>query len=287
MQIKEATNHTGKLPIGDLILTVTILKDGTPVIGYGSAERFFGLETHRGTFFPRLRGELAQQVGEPIHWQVTGGKRVHRGFDAASLYRFAKTIVRQAKFDEEDLSPAKMQIIERCWQLVDAFGEAGVRAVCYDAAGYLEEIKQGAMVEYFNSFLCDVFKPWEKRFDYEIWKEFYRVWGKQIPYDRPIHEGAWLSKLIDVYVYGVMPKEVIDEIKTRNPYVKGTRFRQRKNHQHLSEDIGEQALMSTLAQIKSLLRLTPPNRPDKFKELHRKVFPKNDNQMEFGFGVEL
>jgi len=286
MHIKEATNHTGQLPVGDLTLSVSILKDGTPVIGYGSAERFFGLESHKGTFFPRLRGELAKTVGEPIHWQIKGQKRVHRGFEASILYKFAKTLVRQAKFDERDLSPAKQQIIERCWALVDAFGEAGVRAVCYDAAGYLAEIKQGAMVEYFNSFLVDCFKPWAKRFDYELWREFYRVWGKEIPYDRPIHEGAWLSKLLDVYVYGVMPREVIDEIKTRNPYVKGTRFRQRKNHQHLSDDVGDQALMSVIAQIKSLLKLTPPNNPAKFKELHKKVFHKPD-QMEFGFGVDL
>lgn len=285
MQIQEATNHTGKLSVGDLELDVTILKDGTPVISYGSAEKFFGLNSHKGKFFPQLTGQLKETIGNPISWRVKGNKRVYSGFDANVLYRFASTLVKMSKFDNQELSPSKQQIIEQCWALVDAFGESGVRAVCYDAAGYLQEIKRGVMTEYFNSFIADVLKPWQLRFDGDIWREFYRVWGKEIPKDRPMHEGAWLSKLLDVYVYGVMPKEVVDEIKSKNPYVKG-RYRAHKNHQFLSEQMGDPALMSVIAQVRTLLRLTPPGKPQKFKELHRKAFPpKGSYQLEFPMGV--
>lgn len=284
MQIQEATNHTGTLPIGDLELEVTILKDGTPVISYGSAERFFGLNSQRGKFFPQLTGQLKQVIKEPVKWQVPGNKRIYSGFEADILFDFAETIIELSKFENEELSPAKQQIVRQCWALVRAFGKAGVRAVCYDAAGYLREIKRDAIVQYFNKFLSDFLRPHELRFAGDMWPDIYHVYGKQIPRDRPMHEGAWLSKFIDTYIYKVLPEEVMKEIRDRNPYVKG-RFRKHKNHQFLSEEVGDPALMAVIAQVRTLLKITPPGKPEKFKELHRKAFPKNNAQLEIHMGV--
>jgi len=285
MEIREATNHTGDLIIGDLKLKVTILKDETPVIGYGSAEKYFGLANQKGTFFPRLSGEFKETIGEPFQWQVAGQKRVYKGFDATVLYKFAELIAR-SKCEEKYLSPVKQQIVQRCWELIGAFANTGIRGTCYDVAGFLAGARQGILATYLNSFICDIFRPWSKRFDYEIWSGFLRVYGKEIPLDRPIHEGAWLSKILSVYVYGVMPKQVIDEIRSRNPYVNG-RFRAQKNHQWLSDDIGDPTLMAILAQIRVLLRICPPNSPEKFKRLHRKAFPKNKYEIDMGLGLDV
>lgn len=285
MQILEATNHTGKLPLGDLELDVTILKDGTPVISYSSAERFLGITQHKGKFFPSLKGELQEITGSPLAWKVKGQKRVCKGFEAGVLYRFAKQIIKIAKFEDTELTQSQSQIVEQCWALVDAFGEAGVQAVCYDVAGYLQEIKRGAIVEYFNKFLSDYLRPHEIRFAGDMWQDIYNVYGKQIPKDKPIHEGAWLSKFIDTYIYKVLPKEVMDSIRSKNPYVKG-RFRKHKNHQFLSTDVGDPALMAVITQVRVLLKITPPGKINTFKELHRKAFPKNSHQLEFHLGVE-
>ncbi len=284
MQIQEATNHAGTLAIGDLELEITILKDGTPVISYGSAEKFFGLNAQKGKFFPQLTGQLKEVIGQPLKWQIPGNKRVYSGFEADVLYDFAEKIIVMSKFEEKELSPAKQQIVNQCWSLVRAFGKAGVRAVCYDAAGYLQEIKRDAIVEYFNRFLSDYLRPHEKRFAGDMWPDIYHVYGKKIPKDRPMHEGAWLSKFIDTYIYKVLPDEVMQEIRNRNPYVKG-RYRKHKNHQFLSGDVGDPALMAVIAQVRTLLKITPPGMPEKFKELHRKAFPKNSGQMEFHLGV--
>jgi len=284
MEILEATNHTGKLPIGRVELDITILKDGTPVISYSSAERFLGISRQKGKFFPNLTGELQRITGSPLAWQVKGQKRICKGFEASVLYKFAKKIIKIAKFEGSGLSPVQAEIVEQCWELVDAFGEAGVRAVCYDVAGYLQEVKRGAIVEYFNKFLSDFMRPHELRFAGDMWHDIYHVYGKQLPRDKPIHEGAWLSKFIDTYIYKVLPKEVMDEIRSRNPYIKG-RFRKHKNHQFLSTEVGDPALMAVIAQVRTLLKITPAGKPEKFKELHRKAFPKNSAIREFHFGV--
>lgn len=284
MQVQEATNHSGLLPIGDIELEVTILKDGTPVISYRSAERFFGLGTFRGKFFPALRGELREVIGEPLRWQIPGQKRIAIGFHADVLFDFAEKIIELAKFEGAEMSNSQRQIVDQCWNLVRAFGKAGVRAVCYDVAGYLQEIKRNTIVEYFNRFLSDYLRPHEMRFAGDMWPDIYRVYDKEIPKNRPIHEGAWLSGFIHNYIYKVLPEEVMQEIRDRNPVVKG-RFRKHKNHQFLSKDVGDPALMAVIAQVRTLLKLTPAGRPDKFKELHRKAFPKNTAQLEFHLGV--
>src|SRR5690554_2625168 len=224
MQVREATNHTGKLPLGDLELDITILTDGTPVISYVSAERFFGINQYKGKFFPALKGELRSIVGDPLRWQVTGQKRTYIGFEANILYKFAKTIVKMAKFENAEMTATKQAIIDRCWELVDAFGEAGVRAVCYDVAGYLKDVKRNAIVEYFNKFLSDFMRPAEIRFVRDFFVDLFRVYDKPIPSNSNIFRGAWISKFLDVYVYRVLPDEVLKEVRNRNPYRKG-RFR--------------------------------------------------------------
>jgi phage anti-repressor protein len=103
--------------------------------------------------------------------------------------------------------------------------------------------------------------PWSKRFEDEFFDEAYRITGWKRPQKgHPPCMGGFINDTI----YDQMPVGTSSQLRRVNPKNEnGNRLR--KHHQHLTETLGVPILATQKAATIAVMRLSPANRPDRFK----------------------
>jgi phage anti-repressor protein len=121
--------------------------------------------------------------------------------------------------------------------------------------------------------------PWRKTFEDEYYREIYRLRGWH--YDsNSVKRTPLLGHITNDIVYNRLQPNILDELRRRNPTVKGNR--RYRHHEFLTINIGNPHLKSHLKEIIRLMRAC--NRWNGFVALLNKLHPTaNDIQPDIFF----
>ena len=256
---------SGPLQLNGVEIECAVLEDGTPVLhktrmlkALGRQKRG-GSRTERPSFVgaknlqPFIRPELDKLL-EGIEYY--DGKRLLVGYDAKILPYICR-VYRDAE-RAGVLTPNQLGTAQLCETMGDAFAVVGITALIYEQLGYEKFKHPEAFRLLIESYMADEVRKWSKEFPDELFFQMDRIYGNQptTSRNRPLYYAKFLRK----YIYEPLEKgEVLKELDTRNPVVKGS-TRKGRHHSNLSENIGLPAVRSQIWQVVAALKMSA-NKP--------------------------
>lgn len=280
--------HDGTLHIGDKTIVCAVLntrkrvltqesfllsmdraakaKGGTGVFksleGVDDLPTFLAAENLKPFITDKLRESTT-----PILYRSKSGAKV-LGFDA-SLLPLACDVYIQAGLARK-LTKPQMRIATACSRLVQGFAQIGIVSLVDDVTGYSDDRARDELTKILEAYIAPELMPWTRKFPHEFFKQVYRLHGW--PYKPGETRGPrYIGKFIMKYVYGGLPQNAVDELKTKSPNnEKGQR--PKKLFQFLTEDTGIPHLDWQVATISTLMRASQDK--VQFEELHGRAFEK-------------
>lgn len=284
----------GELRIGDLSIACAVLDDGTRVIsergvgralgrGYGGKDwRTRAADDDAGnlpyflvssTLKPFVSGDLALLAHEPILY--TGGSKVGgiaHGIKAELIPNICDVWLKAR--DAGLLNKSQKKIASNADALMRGLAHVGIVALVDEATGYQTVREKGELRKILSAYISEELLPWTQRFPSEFYREMFRLWGWQWPVSGGMQKGPqgprYAGKLTRRLVYEKLPPGVIDEIERLNPPDEKWQRRDR-NHQHLTEEIGQPHLDKQVAVVTALMRISPTK--SAFLEIFSRAFP--------------
>lgn len=289
--------HDGQLDLGGIRIPCAVLSDGTRLLTqrglYGALGRSSGTGSWQGaqaddTDLPRflapgyLRKHLTPEIVamskhlpfRPKRGAIAYGYRAEILVDICHLYLDAK--------EAGDLPEAQFSIAKQARILVKALGKIGIVGLVDEATGYQSERARDELHRLLAVYLSEERLRWAKRFPDEFYKQMFRL--REWPWPNSTKRSPLVGKLTNSLVYERLPEGVLDELKKRNPKAPDTGRRKWKNHQFLSEDIGQPDLRDHLLQLVAVMR-TSLSWAD-FTSRFDLAFPRSGKQFNLGFDDE-
>lgn len=292
--IPKAT-HIGELHIMDITLPCAVLEDRTRIItevsvadtlgrAGGGKQRFLRRRQadQRGegplplflsgaTLDPFVPASLRMALGQPKLYRARGG--VRRGIEASLLPEIAEVWLKAR--DAGALQPSQVPIAQRADVLMRALAKVAVIALVDEATGYQEVRDREELHRILEAYISESLLPWTKAFPDDFYEQLFRLRGWQyrpMSVSRPMYVG----KLTNELVYEKLPAGVLEELRAKNPVIRGRR--RYKLHQYLTEDIGNPHLQRHLVAVTTLMRVSPTWTT--FKRLMDRAFPPAGYQPE-------
>jgi hypothetical protein len=291
-KILKAT-HAAELKIGNALIPVAVLEDGTRVIHQRGM--FVALGMHKNpskgqtaianrpgflsanNLTPFISEELTRSW-TPIQIRVPKGSGGYKGNIAfgykADILPMTCNVYMDAK-DANALARNQLHIAEAAKILSRGFAVVGITALIDEATGYQEVRDRQALQEILDRFLKKEFAAWAKRFPDEFYQEMFRLRGwqwKGMRVNRPSVVGHYTNDL----VYERLAPGIVDELQRRNPRGESGN-RPHKHHQWLTEDIGHPALAQHLYATIGFMRAATSW--DQFYRMMQRAFPKLNTTM--------
>ena len=260
----------GKLEIGDVVIPVAVLQDGTRLITQRGM--FVALGRHKNpttgqatidnrpgflsasNLSPYISKEL-ERSWTPIKFKLPKGSggaggNVAIGYDARILPHVCNVFL-DAK-EAGKLTGNQEHIAASCKILQRGFSVIGIIALIDEATGYQEVRDRDALQQILQLFLREELAAWVKRFPDEFYKEIYRLrnWVWQGMGKNRYSAVAGYTKDL---IYERLAPGILEEMEQRNPRnEKGSR--KSKHHQWLSDDLGIPKLAEHFAAVLALQR---------------------------------
>lgn len=250
----------GVLEIGDIQLECAVLPDGTRVIAQGKLQEAFGFSA-RGTRKEDLpillspnnlqpyMSEKTREYAKPISYSTSTGKRV--GYNAMIVPGVCDTYLSandaSALTESQKIKALPVSVI-----LVRSLANVGITALVDEATGYQTNRELDELQTLMKVFVREELRAWVERFPKWFFKEIFRIHGWTYNPDTSKRPGI-VGTFINDYVYSQFPKEVVEEIKRRNPSDVFWR-RPNKHHQYLTEEIGVPALDGAIRKVYALMQ---------------------------------
>jgi hypothetical protein len=153
------------------------------------------------------------------------------------------------------------------------FAAKGVRTWIQGITGWESKRKERIV----RAIVSGVHSSWQKRFEDEFFEEAYRVTGWQPPSSG---HPPCMAQFINETIYSYFPEGTQERLNLVNPRVDGRR--KRKQHQHLTPELGTPVLESQKAAVYAVMRLSPSSNRDKFRQNMQKAL-SNVVQIELPF----
>lgn len=292
VRVRSAT-HTGKLPIGDSVLSCAVLEDGTRVLSQRTVTGALGgkrggshwLRRRQGSNMPVFlsAGNLAPYIpasleialSEPIKYRpVQGSGSGTNGVDATLLPEICEVWLRARR--DKALVPGQEHIARQAEILMGGLATVGIIALVDEATGYQDVRNRDELHRILEAYIAKELLPWAKRFPDEFYEQMFRLRGW--PYSPPSPKRpSYVGKLTNEIVYAKLPPGVLDELRQRNPVLEDGR-RKHKHHQFLTEEIGDQHLVKHLAGVVALMRASKTWAG--FERLLDRAYPTPNTQIE-------
>jgi hypothetical protein len=235
-------------------------KGGTGVWGVDDLPPFLSADNLNGFISERLRESTT-----PILFRGKNGSPT-MGFDARLLPMVCDVYLK-AGLDGK-LTKTQKPIANICRLLQGAFAEMGIVALVDDATGFSDDQARDGLTKLLEAYIAPELAAWTQRFPHEFFRQVYRLHGW--PYKVGITRGPrYVGKFIMKYVWGGLPKDVVDEIKRRNPNDEHGR-RPKKLFQFLTDETGIPHLDWQISSITTLMRASTDK--EQFEELFARAF---------------
>lgn len=264
--------HRGELQIGDFRIPCAVLDDGRRVISElgittalgsrsGASKRKKKSAENEGALLPiflapsqlysHISDELRSGPLQPIFYKDGRGKVV--GYSAEVLPAVCDVWLKAR--EAGDLQTQQYARAQNAEILMRALAKIGIVALIDEATGYQKDRDRDELHKLLAVYLTEERLQWAKRFPDEFYRQIYRLKNWRWP-----NEGKrtpLLGKITNQIVYDKLPEGVLNELQHRNPTLPGTKRRQWKHHQFLSEDIGQPDLRDHLLQLIAIMRISP------------------------------
>lgn len=261
--------HYGTLKIGDKELNCAVLEDGARIISRNAVFKAFG-RTKRGRKIGEVRvldmpdlpsfidaqnlskylsDDLKIMLTNPVKYYAENGREVE-GYKAEVIPLLCDVYL-QARMDEV-LTNQQQKLAIASEILVRSLSKIGIVALVDEATGYQVDRDRDELQKLLSLYIAEELLPWTKRFPDEFYKEMFRLRGWDYPKPkakRPGIVGLYTNK----FVYDLLPPGVKEELQKKNPIVNRGR-RRYKNHQFLTEDIGNEHLAKHLLKVITLMQ---------------------------------
>lgn len=245
-------------------------KGGTGVWGGDDLPPFLAAENLKTFIDDRLRESTT-----PILFRTKAGA-VAYGFDARLLPMVCDVYIRAGL--EGKLTKIQKPIADVCRRLVQGFAEVGIVALVDDATGYAEDRARDELAKLLEAYVAPELAPWTQKFPHEFFRQVYRLHGWH--YQPGNTRGPrYIGKFIMKYVWGGLPKEVVGEVKRRNPANERGQ-RPKKLFQFLTGETGIPHLDWQISTVTTLMRAAQDK--DQFDELFGRAFHR-EAQMRLEF----
>ncbi len=203
----------------------------------------------------------------PVLYRNKAGSVVF-GFDARLLPMVCDVYI-QAGLARK-LTKPQMRIADECRRLNQGFAEVGIIALVDDATGYAEDRARDELAKLLEAYVAPEALPYVGKFPHEFYRQVYRLHGW--PYRPGDTRGPrYIGKFIMKFVWGGLPRNVVEEIKRRNPNnEKGQR--RKKLFQFLTDDTGIPHLDLQISTVTTLMRAALDKA--QFEELFGRAFDR-------------
>jgi hypothetical protein len=245
---------------------------------YGGSEVVEGLPPFLSAenLKPFVSDKLRQST-TPIMFKSKSGHAA-MGFDARLLPMVCDVYIRAGL--ARKLTKVQRPIADRCREIQHEFAEVGIVALVDDASGYAHDRAKDELAKLLEAYIVPELLPYASKFPNEFFRQVYRLHGWE--YKPGVTRGPrYVGKFIMEYVWGGLPKEVVDKIKELNPNnEKGQR--KRKLFQFLTDETGIPHLDWQISTVSTLMRAAIDK--EQFKELYGRAFSKQlQTQMRLTF----
>jgi len=268
--MRKATNY-GKINLGGKDMSVAVLDDGTRILTQTGLFQAFN-RSRTGLKVPGNNESnlpyfmLADNLKPHVSAVIDPGKEfaisyVGKGKDERELIGYNAEIIphicdaflKARDAGELTTRQASLAIISDA--IVRSLAKVGIIALIDEATGYQEEREKDALNTMYKMFFAEDILPWQQRFPHLFYKELFRLngwaWTEENMKKKPGIVGTWTNRLI----YDQMPEGVREELRRRNPKSKSG-AKEHRDHQLLSEDIGDPTLAKLISQALTIFGLS-------------------------------
>jgi hypothetical protein len=283
--------NDGPLQIGDALLIAAVLPNGKRLLAQGTFLKAIGRSRtpKAGTgglstgvdglpFFlqadalkPFITEELKVSTTK-ILFRLKSGQRAV-GYDAMLLPMVCEVYLnyRDACLRDQGKVPKQYQhIIEACYRLTRGLARRGIIALVDDATGYRANQAKEDMLRVIARYLAPNLLTWTRKFPPEFFEEIYRIYGWEYK-PGSIKHPQYVGKLINKYIYEVLPPGVLEAMKQRLPKNESGN-RSARLWQTLSIDTGIPHLDRQITEVYVIMRLSEDKKDleDKFQAIFGK-----------------
>ena len=230
-----------------------------------------------GNLRPFIDAKLWAQLADPVRFRISSGLEPSYGYMAECLMGICDVFLeaRQAGV----LRSNQMPIAQRCEVLMRAFAHAGLVALVDERTGYQKMRLENALAEIAKLYIAVDPRPWVSTFPMKFYLQLCRLHGW--PEDYATQRPHAVAQITNDVVYSRLAPGVLERLRAENPIVEGKR--ERKHHQHLTEDVGLGQLKSHLEGVYSLMRSSPTWA--EFKSRLETVYPVRTPQGALEFNM--
>ncbi len=277
--------HEGKLPIGDIELTVAVLEDKTRIITQSAVFKAFG-RTKRGRALDDVRalnrpafidannlqsfiGEDLDEVLKPIQFISSNGTKVE-GYNAQILPMLCKVYL-DARSGKK-LLPKQEPLARASEILLLSLSKVGITALIDEATGYQEVREKDALQQFLQKFLEEEKGKWVKTFPDEFFEALFKMRGLNWAMANKGQKPQYIGKDINNFVYSRLAPQVLSELRKLNPKnEKGAR--KGKHTQFIDVDFGHPKLKEHLNILIALAKASGHNFTG-WKRMVERALPK-------------
>ena len=296
MNQAQLITHEGEISLGNFTIPCYVLEDGTRVLsGRGMQEALKMVddnEESKQTSGTRLQRHFNQKSLEPFlyngkeekHYEPIECYRKNqkiKGYEASILADICEAFLEARK--SVSLSPRQTIIADQCEIIMMGFARVGIVALIDEATGYQYERERFELQKILNAYISEEILKWQLTFTDEFYKEIFRLW--KIPFiPKSIRKKPqFIGKLTSKYIYEVLPKGVLEEIKKNTKKTDSGNYKYRF-HQSLTPDIGREHLKKQITEVTVLMSVSDSKR--QFDKLFKKKYGTEPVQLELEFNPD-
>lgn len=283
----ESAQLADNLELGDIVIPCAVLHDGTRVLSERGISKALG-RTRSGSHWqkkreqgaelplyltadnlkPYISNDLIKALSEPRWYRSPHGGRAVAGVPATCLPDICDVWLQADAARKLTKPQQRVAVAARILQ--KSFAKIGIVALVDEATGYQEFRAKNELNVLLSQYLSEELLPWAQRFPMPYYQEMFRLWDWSWPPQSGIQGPRYAGKLTKQMIYDKLPKAVMDELETRNPPDENWQRRDR-NHQWLSEDLGQPQLEKQVAVATNLMKVCDTK--EEFLEKFERAFP--------------
>ncbi|WP_336046018.1 P63C domain-containing protein [Solibacillus ferritrahens] len=282
VEIIQATHKGEWTPNGtDINIECYVLENGERVFSLRGTARTMGLKGGGALALPRmlnanyiqdyLSEDLKTWLEETSNGKVQkiippeGGNNFH-AFKATLLVDLSDAFYRAKNdgiFDKPGMSYQK-ELADRLYNITLAFSKVGINALIDEITGYQDIREKNALQKLLDLYVEELFRPWERKFPEEFYKEIYRLKGWE--YTGSSQRPHTVAKITNEFIYSFLPDDVMREVRER-------KSKNEKIHQWLSSEVGLNHLEKQITSTTTLMRAS--DSWEEFEKLFNRSFNRN------------
>lgn len=214
----------------------------------GGGERNLPRFLYLKALAPFISNELRVSVTNPIKYVTLSGAEAY-GTPAEAMAEICQVWIDASNAGvlkpKQEITARKARILQT------AVAKVGWIAIVDEATGFQRVREQGDLQKLLSLYVAKEFLPYMKTFIEAFYEEIYRLKGWQ--YDPKKNKYQVVGHYTLKYVYGCLPKNVVDEVKKKTPRTKGGNYT-KKLFQSLTAEVGKPHLDRALGGVIALLK---------------------------------